>query len=87
MEYNLNRTVKVKLTHYGKKILYNEYLELVKLTHETNILPFNEFTKDKHDVMEYPLWELMNIFGKYLYMGNEYIPFENNIINIKEHNI
>lgn len=69
MKINLNDTVKVKLTEYGKE-------SITSSIHPTLEKGYNTFH----------LWELMNIFGRCLYMGNTKIPFEKNEIYFEENN-
>ena len=40
--------------------------------------------ENKDGYSEFSMWELMNIFGECLYMGNTKIPFEYNQIEFKE---
>lgn len=63
---NLNEKVEVKLTEYGKEILVKENCRF----------------EVKDGIHIFQLWELMQIFGKYLYMGNPKVPFEENTLAI-----
>lgn len=67
---NLNTRVSVDLTIYGN---YVYFCWLKKFD-----LPMNRAPK------EFPLWQLMNIFGECLHMGNTDIPFVNNEIKVLE---
>lgn len=69
MKVNLNDKVVVRLTDYGVSILKDYALEYV---HSCS------------NVYSFQLWELCNIFGKYLYLGNNETPFEDNSIFIKK---
>ncbi|MBB3020702.1 hypothetical protein FHR70_003788 [Microvirga lupini] len=62
--FNLNHEVKVKLTHVGKLILEREYYDIK--------------TSDADGWTKWQLWELMSLFGKYLYNGCD-VPFETTI--------
>jgi len=78
MKINMNQQVKVVLNPYGKEILLKHYLahlppDMAKDVYNRDILKSESL---------YTLWELMQIFGQSLYMGNPKIPFENNEIEI-----
>lgn len=74
---NVNDAVKVKLTKHGIKT-YEEHLK--KYYHKSmRDIVFNK--KDEYVTLD--LWELMHIFGKDLYHGNEDLPFENNEIIVE----
>ena len=59
---NLNEIVKVKLTDYGKEIFYKHY--------EGSIGPRAILNLDQDGYSEFQLWQLMNIFGAYMNLGN-----------------
>ena len=75
---NINDEVYVKLTPYGKaihKASWDKYMQASNFTYkepDVNIVGLTKF----------PLWELMNIFGYCMYMGNTEIPFEFNEITV-----
>lgn len=75
---NLNDNVKVKLTSFGLEILSMRYKE--RNGNSTDFVP----TIDENGYTEYQLWELMNIFGEYYYVGAAELPFELNEIIFKE---
>ena len=77
MIYNINARCRVKLTKYGRSILYDHCHNSQEAM---NIL----YTPDSAGYTYFELWNVMNIFGTYLYMGNNNIPFENNNIEIIE---
>jgi len=68
--YSINDFVKVKLTQFGLE-LYQKHCP-VRL-----VLDVEGFAKIQ-------LWELMFIYGKYLYNGAMQLPFENNLIYFEE---
>ena len=85
MKINLNRFCNVILTEHGAEV-YNEYFrelhatcQLIELTH-----------LKAEDELSLQLWELMNIFGKYLYNGaescfaNNDISFNDKVVKIPE---
>jgi len=71
MKVNINNYVKVKLTNYGLNILKSKHKE------------FEQLKTDKEGYTEFQLWELMNIFGAYMYLSSVNLPFEHDI-EIKE---
>ena len=78
MKMNLNDQVKVVLNPYGREILQKHYL--------AHLPP--DMAQDAYNrallkpELTYSLWEIMQIFGQVLYMGNNKIPFVNNEIEI-----
>ncbi|MPS73986.1 MAG: hypothetical protein E2590_12700 [Chryseobacterium sp.] len=86
-KFNINNTVKIKLTDLGCKVLADEHNQWsVTEDHRTP-----EYYKNKCDEKGYytiQLWQLMNIFGSSLSMGCN-LSFETNILiensNLKEH--
>lgn len=71
---NINTMVAVVLTENGATI-YNEYHE------KYLILPSYEYKPVvKGQQVRMPLWDLMQTFGKNIYMGMPQVPFENNEI-------
>jgi len=73
MKFNINDRVIVDLTDFGKQILNKKAPEKLIFCH---MLPSKKY--------KFQLWELMEIFGKYMYSGMPEIPFVNNEIEIKE---
>ena len=78
MIYNLNADARVTLTRYGEQVLVKHYTDL-GLDAEF-MTGYNWIT----GVYEAPLWDIMQIFGRVLYMGNTRIPFEKNVVEITE---
>lgn len=86
MKFNINEFVKVELTEKGEEVLRQHYLELIKdVTNALNgITPMTlEDLTDTDEYYKFQLWELMNIFGKHLFMGGGQM-FVNNEIEILE---
>jgi len=71
INFNINDCVRVHLNEEGFKIL-KEYFNGDKSIIET----YNS----GNNYYKFQLWELMNIFGKYLYNGAVKLPFDTNII-------
>ena len=77
IKFNLNDPVKVKLTPKGRNILVKR--------HNRFIITTKEEVKKMHPVDDegytvFQLWNLMQIFGEHIYMGDTNPPFEMNII-------
>lgn len=76
IEFNINEYVEVQLTSQGLEALKNYYLSF-------GLDPTNH-CRVKHDNwMKIQLWELMNIFGPYMYNGNPDTMFTSNQIIIR----
>lgn len=75
MKFNVNNYVKVRLTDYGREILYKEWLKFQK-THPDIIK--KSFTLPEEDSDGWTMfqgWKLMNTFGRYVLPGHK-LPFE-----------
>jgi hypothetical protein len=78
--FNINSTVKVKLTEYGKRI-HKEFWEDY-FWNSIGRLPEYPYVPPKEDengYYEVQMWELMQDFGAYCGMGRE-LPFETVIL-------
>jgi len=78
MEFNMNVDVEVKLTTYGMEV-WEDYYKNLGLTPKNYKFHFKKNTKN---ILKGPLWEIMHIFGKCMYMGTPELPFEDNRIKI-----
>jgi len=85
-KFNINDTVKVKLTDYGKECLrkdYDDFLERGRrLVEDKEYVPF-EFRlpeEDKEGYSEWQLWVLMEKFGRHTGWGFADLPFETTIL-------
>lgn len=72
VDVNMNAQVKFLLTEYGREVYKKHYEDLNCLKHMPN--PAEE--------IKMSLWEMANIFGQVLYMGNTKIPFVDNQIEM-----
>lgn len=70
---NMNEYVKVKLTPYGKEIFTTHCPQWYLIVSERG---------DKEGYVKIQMWELFEIFGSCLFLGNPNLPFENNEILI-----
>ncbi len=80
IEINVNMMAKVKLTEYGKQLLDNYR---TNLENKYGYSIEHIFIYNRDGIYETMLWELMNIFGEYMYNGSKQI-FENNLIELRE---
>ncbi len=92
MELNMNIDVKVRLTALGEAILARKKLE--EFDDQIRITTMGVGTKRAMEVWEsnapdsdgfrhFQLYELMNIFGKYLTEYADELPFERNCIEVE----
>lgn len=68
VEININAQVKVLLTDYGQEIFIKHYEQLKSL----------QYMPNEKEELTLSLWEISNIFGSVLYMGNTKVPFVGN---------
>ena len=81
MKFNINDIVRVKLTDYGLGILKSRYRHLNKQSN--GLISYDNIIGLKEDGMyETETWQLMQDFGNCMYMGNNEMCFENNIIEV-----
>ena len=67
---NINDRIRFRLTDYGEQILRKWFLDLN--------LPHTE-DKDENGWYDMQLWDVLNYFGAYVYMGNRQIFVQNEI--------
>lgn len=72
---NLNDKVSVKLTKYGKRVL-DEYRTTLE---KDSGLEFKHL-QPKEGIYSSELWDIMHIFGKYMYLGANQLFVDNEII-------
>lgn len=70
-KYNINKQVKVKLTEFGVCIFNKHYERWGIKAPKLNI--------DDDGYFSFQMWDLMQIFGNEIYMGNE-VPFETTVL-------
>jgi len=73
VKININDYVKIKLTSYGETVLKNHMNEL-------NLKIPKYLKPNKEGYITLQIWEVMSIFGKETYMGNEQTIEHNEII-------
>lgn len=73
---NINDEVTFKLSEYGKEVYINYWAELFNHYKKYNL--FDEHMepvyKEAEEDITMPIWNMANIFGEVLYMGNK-LPF------------
>lgn len=75
---NINSYVRIKLTDYGLEILRSNHERISEETKSDS-----EFVPPEVDEKGYSkmmLWQVMNIFGKELFMGATNMPFAEDIL-------
>lgn len=76
IEYNLNKTIYVKLNDVGKDI-YKNYIQNLNSNLST------EPEVDENGYTKFQLWDLIHIFGECIGLGLQ-TPFDKNCIYFKE---
>ena len=64
-QLNVNSTVKVRLTNYGKAVLEEQHNELWSSLGVRNQFPYIPKKEDENGFVEFQLWELMEKLGSY----------------------
>lgn len=76
MKHNLNDTIRVKLTDYGK-FIYTAHLERINEYYGKRVIRYTKPKVDADGYSTFQLWDFANIFGDCLYMGNKETVIEN----------
>lgn len=83
VKFNINNTVKVKLTQMGRDIFFNHIEEINKYYGEKIVEPYYP-KSDENGYSQFQLHELMSLYGKHLSMGGTVerntLPFETEIL-------
>ena len=74
----MNEVVKAKLTRYGVSRYKQHWSDVYAVAGSPRRIETKE--TDENGYTEFLLWELMNIFGDTMYMGNTNQAFEKNEI-------
>jgi hypothetical protein len=77
--FNINSTVKVKLTEYGKRLHKDFYEDFWGSQGKLDKFPYTPPETDPDGYCEFPLWDLMEGFGDYCGLGRE-LPFDTVIL-------
>lgn len=78
-QFNINSTVKVKLTEYGKQMLERDHIEFWGARGQLDKFPYKPPKTDADGYTKFQLWSLMEKFGKYCGLGCK-LPFETVIL-------
>jgi hypothetical protein len=85
-KFNLNDKVCVRLTDHGRTIVREKNESTIAMFHSLPNNVIEDLRKPvKEDIQgwsEWQLWELMQVFGPYMFMGKKQV-FKNNDILIK----
>ena len=76
---NVNSSVKVKLTEYGKQMLERDHIEFWGGRGMLDKFPYKPREEDENGYVEFQLWSLMYQLGKYCNIGCV-MPFETIIL-------
>ena len=71
--FNINESIKVKLSQKGKLVYLEHQIEIQKRFNRDNIkidVPLN-VEVDSEGFTEFQLWRFMEIFGSHMYCGSE----------------
>ncbi len=82
IDFNINHSVKVKLTDHGRNRLRLNHKRLM------DVIPGGQYAyrppkEDEDGVSDWQLWRLMSELGEYMYMGGESL-FDTNIQFVTE---
>jgi hypothetical protein len=78
-QFNINSTVKVKLTEYGKQMLERDHIEFWGARGQLDKFPYEPPETDADGYTEFQLWSLMYYLGKYCNIGCA-MPFDTVIL-------
>lgn len=76
-EFNINHTVKIKITEFGQQILKDRYNKLKE--GYTHMPVYNPLPVDEDGYTKMQLWCVMEKFGNYVGMARE-VPFKTKIL-------
>lgn len=76
---NINSSVKVKLTDFGKRMDEKDHIEFWMSIGKLDSHPYKPPEEDDDGYCEFQLWELMDRFGKYC-EWDEDLPFDIDIL-------
>jgi hypothetical protein len=83
MKYNINETIRVKLTPYGRAVHMERHFNFWR-QHRPNNIPIYTPKEEQDGWTRWQLWELMEVFGEYVGLCKQPV-FETEIeIPVKE---
>lgn len=65
IKINLNETIKVKLTDFGKEIYYHRFDDINKMARREVIKPTMPYV-DEEGYTSFQLWYFMQLYGEYM---------------------
>ena len=77
--FNINSTVKVRLTKYGKELLRKDWESLWTSINRLDEHPYKPPTPDADGYVEFQMWDLMERLGEYCSWGGD-LPFDTEIL-------
>ena len=83
--FNINNTVCVKLTEFGKKMLEKDHNEFWSSHGKLDEYPYTPYKEDENGYVKFQLWSLMYQLGKCCILGCE-LPFDT-VILIDDENL
>ena len=84
-KFNINSTVKIRLTEYGKQVLEKEHNKFWSSRGMLDKFPYQPYQEDENGYVKFQLWNLMDKLGKYCGIGCA-MPFDT-VILIDEDNL
>jgi len=78
MKFNINDKATVRLTEAGKRILRDHHAGL-----PADLREYFRPRWETDEPVEFPIWDLMHVFGPALYMGAPEMPFVRNEVEME----
>ena len=77
--FNINSTVKVRLTKYGEELHKKDWEDFWSSMGRLSEYPYTPYTPDADGYVEFQMWDLMEKFGKHCGWGGD-VPFDTVIL-------
>jgi hypothetical protein len=77
--FNINETVKVRLTEFGKQMLERDHIEFWGARGMLDKFPYEPYETDADGYTKFQLWDLLGKLGKYCGLGSV-LPFDTVIL-------
>ena len=77
--FNINSTVKVRLTKYGEELHKKDWEDFWSSMDRLSEYPYTPYTPDADGYVEFQMWDLMEKFGKHCGWGGD-LPFDTVIL-------
>jgi hypothetical protein len=82
--FNINETVKVRLTEYGKKLHKQQWVDFWSSIGRLNENPYAPPQEDENGYVKFQMWDLMEKFGNHCGLCKE-LAFETVILIDERH--